>query len=185
MPLYSRISWTAIPIGAPPRQIPTRKVGLKPLRTTCRPSSIESRNSESAEMKILSKGPNGIVVLRTQCILLMATVADHTTRIFLLFAYRREAALVRAKLAFERHRQSTIFNGTGARDRAQLKRVSSIMRRMDYPGVVVNGVEDSKGNCFGVRNWWPMSYDPITELTYSGHLAPPAPSIVGRLQNSW
>ncbi len=55
------------------------------------------------------------------------------------------------------------------------------MRRMDYPGVVVNGVEDSKGNCFGVRNWWPMSYDPITELTYSGHLAPPAPSIVGRL----
>ena len=38
--------------------------------------------------------------------------------------------------------------------------------RMDYPGVVVNGVEDCKGNCFGVRNWWPMSYDPITQLTY-------------------
>jgi quinohemoprotein ethanol dehydrogenase len=38
--------------------------------------------------------------------------------------------------------------------------------RMDYPGVVVNGVEDCRGNCFGVRNWWPMSYDPITELTY-------------------
>jgi hypothetical protein len=38
--------------------------------------------------------------------------------------------------------------------------------RMDYPGVVVNGVEDCQGQCFGVRNWWPMSYDPITELTY-------------------
>ena len=38
--------------------------------------------------------------------------------------------------------------------------------RMDYPGVVVGGVEDCKGNCFGVRNWWPMSYDPVTELTY-------------------
>lgn len=38
--------------------------------------------------------------------------------------------------------------------------------RMDYPGVAVNGVEDCKGNCFGVRNWWPMSYSPITELTY-------------------
>jgi quinohemoprotein ethanol dehydrogenase len=38
--------------------------------------------------------------------------------------------------------------------------------RMDYPGVVVNGVEDCKGNCFGVRNWWPMSYDPVTQLTY-------------------
>src|SRR5229473_8011219 len=68
MPLYSRISWTAIPIGAPPRQIPTRKVGLKPLRTTCRPSSIESRNSESAEMKVLSKGPDDIVVLRAQSV---------------------------------------------------------------------------------------------------------------------
>jgi quinohemoprotein ethanol dehydrogenase len=38
--------------------------------------------------------------------------------------------------------------------------------RMDYPGIVVNGVEDCKGNCFGVRNWWPMSYNPTTELTY-------------------
>ncbi len=38
--------------------------------------------------------------------------------------------------------------------------------RMDYPGVVVNGVEDCKGNCFGVRNWWPMSYNPVTGLTY-------------------
>ncbi len=38
--------------------------------------------------------------------------------------------------------------------------------RMDYPGVVVNGVEDCKGNCFGVRNWWPMSFNPVTHLTY-------------------
>jgi len=37
---------------------------------------------------------------------------------------------------------------------------------MDYPGVVVNGVEDCKGQCFGVRNWWPMSYNPVTKLTY-------------------
>src|SRR4030088_2022831 len=66
MSLYSRISWTAMPMGAPPRQTPTRKVGLNPLRTTCRPSSMESRNSESAEMNILSKGPKDIVVLRTQ-----------------------------------------------------------------------------------------------------------------------
>src|SRR5260370_31086265 len=66
MPLYSRISWTAIPTGAPPRQIQTRKVGLKPLRTTCKQSSIESRNSESAAMKILSEGPTDIVGLRAQ-----------------------------------------------------------------------------------------------------------------------
>ena len=38
--------------------------------------------------------------------------------------------------------------------------------RMDYPGVTVNGVEDCRGNCFGVRNWWPMSYDPLTALMY-------------------
>ena len=38
--------------------------------------------------------------------------------------------------------------------------------RMDYPGLAVNGVEDCKGHCFGVRNWWPMSYDPLTGLTY-------------------
>ena len=39
--------------------------------------------------------------------------------------------------------------------------------QMDYPGVVVGGVEDcpSRG-CFGVRNWWPMSYNPMTELAY-------------------
>src|SRR5258708_33028580 len=87
MSLYSRISWTAMPIGAPPRQIPTRKVGLKPLRTTCRPSSIESRNSESAEMKILSEGPKDIVVLRAQALLI--PIADHTTIILLLFCVFR------------------------------------------------------------------------------------------------
>jgi quinohemoprotein ethanol dehydrogenase len=38
--------------------------------------------------------------------------------------------------------------------------------RMDYPGLAVNGVEDCKGNCFGVRNWWPMSFDPVTDLMY-------------------
>ncbi len=61
--------------------------------------------------------------------------------------------------------------------------------RMDYPGVVVNGVEDCKGNCFGVRNWWPMSYSPITELMYipvmdlrrSALPTPDALPMVGRL----
>jgi quinohemoprotein ethanol dehydrogenase len=61
--------------------------------------------------------------------------------------------------------------------------------RMDYPGIVVNGVEDCKGNCFGVRNWWPMSYDPITELVYIPIMdrrntpapAPDALPMVGRL----
>jgi len=38
--------------------------------------------------------------------------------------------------------------------------------RMDYPGVVVNGVEDCGGHCFGVRNWWPMSFSPVTGLMY-------------------
>ncbi len=61
--------------------------------------------------------------------------------------------------------------------------------RMDYPGIVVNGVEDCGGNCFGVRNWWPMSYDPLTELVYipiMDRRRTPAPSadalpMVGRL----
>lgn len=61
--------------------------------------------------------------------------------------------------------------------------------RMDYPGVVVNGVEDCKGNCFGVRNWWPMSYSPVTQLTYVPIMdlrrnSPPGPDalpMVGRL----
>ena len=60
---------------------------------------------------------------------------------------------------------------------------------MDYPGVVVGGVEDCPGGgCFGVRNWWPMSYSPVTELTYvpimdrrrSG-MVPGALPMVGRL----
>jgi quinohemoprotein ethanol dehydrogenase len=39
--------------------------------------------------------------------------------------------------------------------------------QMDYSGVVVGGVEDCPGGgCFGVRNWWPMSYNPVTQLTY-------------------
>jgi quinohemoprotein ethanol dehydrogenase len=61
--------------------------------------------------------------------------------------------------------------------------------RMDYPGVVVNGVEDCRGNCFGVRNWWPMSYNPVTQLTYVPVMdlrrtSPPGPDalpMVGRL----
>lgn len=38
--------------------------------------------------------------------------------------------------------------------------------QMDYPGVVLGGVEDCAQGCFGVRNWWPMSYNPVTRLTY-------------------
>lgn len=61
--------------------------------------------------------------------------------------------------------------------------------RMDYPGVVVNGVEDCKGNCFGVRNWWPMSFNPGTRLVYIPIMdrrrePPPGPEalpMVGRL----
>lgn len=61
--------------------------------------------------------------------------------------------------------------------------------RMDYPGVVVNGVEDCKGNCFGVRNWWPMSFNPATRLLYipimdRRRAPPPSPDalpMVGRL----
>jgi quinohemoprotein ethanol dehydrogenase len=61
--------------------------------------------------------------------------------------------------------------------------------QMDYPGVVVRGVEDCPGGgCFGVRNWWPMSYNPVTQLTYlpimdrrrSGGV-PEALPMVGRL----
>src|SRR5712671_5936631 len=64
IPLYSRISCTAMPIGAPPRQTATRKVGRKPLRTTCKPNSIESRSSEFAEIKIFSMGSDDILTLR-------------------------------------------------------------------------------------------------------------------------
>ena len=38
--------------------------------------------------------------------------------------------------------------------------------QLDYPGVVLGGVEDCKQGCFGVRNWWPMSYNPVTQLVY-------------------
>jgi len=39
--------------------------------------------------------------------------------------------------------------------------------QMDYPGEMVGGVEDCPGGgCFGVRNWWPMSFNPTTGLTY-------------------
>jgi quinohemoprotein ethanol dehydrogenase len=38
---------------------------------------------------------------------------------------------------------------------------------MDYPGLVVSGTEGCPDRrCFGVRNWWPMSYSPETRLTY-------------------
>lgn len=38
---------------------------------------------------------------------------------------------------------------------------------MDYPGVMVGGVEDCPGGgCFGVRNWWPMSFSPRAKLTF-------------------
>lgn len=38
---------------------------------------------------------------------------------------------------------------------------------MDYPGITPGGVEDcSDKRCFGVRNWWPMSYSPDTRLVY-------------------
>jgi quinohemoprotein ethanol dehydrogenase len=39
-------------------------------------------------------------------------------------------------------------------------------QQMDYPGVVIGGVEDCRSGCFGVRNWWPMSFDPATGLAY-------------------
>ena len=38
--------------------------------------------------------------------------------------------------------------------------------QLDYPGVVLGGVEDCEEGCFGVRNWWPMSYNPVTQLVY-------------------
>src|SRR5207249_11162407 len=43
-----------MPIGAPPRQMATRNVGLNPLRTIRMASSIESRISDWAEMKTFS-----------------------------------------------------------------------------------------------------------------------------------
>jgi len=61
MPLYSRISWTAMPNRAPPRQISHQEGRPETAANDLQASSIESRNSESAEMKILSKGPIDIV----------------------------------------------------------------------------------------------------------------------------
>src|ERR1700731_1736445 len=43
-----------MPIGAPPRQMATRNVGLNPLRTIRMASSIESRSSDWAEMNTFS-----------------------------------------------------------------------------------------------------------------------------------
>src|SRR5262245_49614628 len=41
-----------MPISAPPRHSAARKVGRKSLRMICRPSCIESRNRESAEIYV-------------------------------------------------------------------------------------------------------------------------------------
>src|SRR5207249_4472603 len=43
-------------IGAPPRQMATRHVGLNPLRTIRMASSIDSRSSDWAAMKTFSTG---------------------------------------------------------------------------------------------------------------------------------
>jgi quinohemoprotein ethanol dehydrogenase len=61
--------------------------------------------------------------------------------------------------------------------------------QLDYPGVVLGGVEDCAQGCFGVRNWWPMSYSPATQLVYvpimdKRRTAAPTPGtlpMVGRL----
>jgi quinohemoprotein ethanol dehydrogenase len=60
--------------------------------------------------------------------------------------------------------------------------------QMDYPGVVLGGVEDCKEGCFGVRNWWPMSYSPVAKLAFIPIMdlrrGPPVPGrlpMVGRL----
>lgn len=60
---------------------------------------------------------------------------------------------------------------------------------LDYPGVIPKGVEDcADRRCFGVRNWWPMSYSPDTRLVYvpimdmrRGDVVPNAYPMVGRL----
>ncbi len=62
-------------------------------------------------------------------------------------------------------------------------------RPLDYPGIVIKGVEDcADQRCFGVRNWWPMSYNPDTRLVYvpimdmrRGDVVPNAYPMVGRL----
>src|SRR5579862_3890313 len=60
---------------------------------------------------------------------------------------------------------------------------------LDYPGIVPKGVEDcADKRCFGVHNWWPMSYSPDTRLVYvpimdlrRGAVVPNAYPMVGRL----
>ncbi len=60
---------------------------------------------------------------------------------------------------------------------------------LDYPGIYIKGVEDcAERLCFGVRNWWPMSYNPDTHLIYvpimdmrRGDVVPNAYPMVGRL----
>ncbi len=62
-------------------------------------------------------------------------------------------------------------------------------RPLDYPGIYIKGVEDcAERLCFGVRNWWPMSYNPDTGLVYvpimdmrRGAVVPNAYPMVGRL----
>src|SRR3546814_9912068 len=52
-----------MPTGAPPRQMPTRWVGAKPLSSTCRPRRSESASSSSAVMKIFASSlmPAGLI----------------------------------------------------------------------------------------------------------------------------
>src|ERR1700741_4351741 len=52
-----------MPIGAPPRQTPTRKEVRNPLLRTCSPSSKESCNSDCAEMKVFWMVSGTMVVL--------------------------------------------------------------------------------------------------------------------------
>src|SRR3982750_2332013 len=52
-----------MPIGAPPRQTPTRKVGRNPLFRIRRPSSKESCNSDWAEMNVFWIGSKSETVV--------------------------------------------------------------------------------------------------------------------------
>src|SRR5437879_4570230 len=100
MPWYSSTSWTVMPIGEPPRQMATRNVGLKPLRTICMASSIESRSSDSAEMNTLSTACEGgeevtQALLRGQCSIL-AHPASPRGELFRAAAERPANAVTRA-----------------------------------------------------------------------------------------
>jgi len=45
--------------------------------------------------------------------------------------------------------------------------VATSGKEIEYPGLLIGGAEDcAPKRCFGVRNWWPMSYDPVTHLAY-------------------